>query len=321
MPVPKPIARSADGQDQAARLRDMASRLQGPRLAGDTHPRPPVVCICSGKGGVGKTMLAVNLSIALGESRRSPLLIDADVGTANADLVCGLTPARRLDRVRGSPTPEGIQSVAIPGPGGMRLIPGIACDGWINDFTPRECAGLLDACGQISPAPQLVLVDAGAGIGAGVMSFVMSADLAVVVVTPEPTSLADAYALMKALHLTSTHGHHETHVRLAIVVNEAVDRAEAGRVYARLSQCAERFLGRSLIGLGSIPLDPAVGLAVRSRSPLLLSHPRSPSAEGVRRVAKGIEAILALPDNTRGVRSGAARLVRRLLFGKPKTAS
>ncbi len=309
--VPRP---STPPPDQAARLRDLARSIEGTPARVPAIKRPPVVCVCSGKGGVGKTTIAVNLSIALSAAGRQPLLIDADVGTANADLVFGVTASRRLDRVRSQPTREGLESVAITAPGGVRLLPGVACDGWVHDFTPGECDRLLDACAQIRPAPGVIVIDAGAGIGPGVMSFVMMADLAVVVATPEPTSMADAYALVKAVHLSGARLGRGPEVRMGVVVNEVRNRAEAGQVFARLSECARRFLGRELIGLGSIPIDPSVGSAVRSRCPLLLSQARSPGAEGIRRLCKAVEAAVETSDNREKPRSSAALFVRNLLF-------
>ncbi|MCA9298653.1 MAG: AAA family ATPase, partial [Phycisphaerales bacterium] len=145
----------------------------------------PVVTISSGKGGVGKTTLSVNLVVAFAPTRRT-LLIDADLGMANADIFCGLSPVRRLGSAR-------VEDLIVEAPGGFQLVPGA-----VGRHHP-DGDGVVRAL-ELVNTHDLVLVDTSPGVGRDVRRLIRTSDLAVVVVTPEPTSIADAYALIKCLH-------------------------------------------------------------------------------------------------------------------------
>lgn len=280
--------------DQASRLRELVTALRAPdeprRGATPNGPTPdraiPMLAITSGKGGVGKTSLAVNLSIALTARGRRVGLIDADPGTANADVLLGIAPNRRLDRLREG---DALDQLAVEAPGGIMLVPGIVGAIGVAASSPIVRSKLLAALGQLNERCDVLIVDTGAGIGSAVTEFVRAADHTILVATPEPTSVIDAYALLKVVqrrrnkHETADQADRE--VACSVVVNQVHSRAEADAVGGRLAAAAERFLGSSVGTLGSIPWDSAVTKAVKAGVPLMIGSPRRSAAKAIRGIA------------------------------------
>lgn len=266
----------------------------------------PVVTIASGKGGVGKTNLSVNLAITLAQQGLRVTLVDADLGMANADVLCGLAPARRLDRAVS--TRESFRNLTIDAPGGFRLVPGSVGMAQLGDLPLRERSVLLDGLADLDATSDLILVDAAAGAGSGVLGFLHAADLAVIVTTPEPTAVTDAYSLIKCLvqsnpvaasalraRTKSDLGQPTADVRL--VVNQSMNHPEAESVYRRIESVCARFLGVELGFLGSMCSDRAVPEAVRARRPFVLAKPDSDVSLSVARIAAQIVQTLELSVN------------------------
>lgn len=303
--------------DQASRLRalvEAARSRDGTASKAPTAARrtAPIIAVTSGKGGVGKTTLCVNLCIALANSGVRATLVDADLGMANADLVCGLKPTRRLERVVGLagaggvggpvPSPHDVgriarstlRDIAVQAPGGFRLVPGSVGIAHMAGLDPAERAIIIDALAELDRDSDVLMVDTGAGVSPGVMSFVRAADLALVVVTPEPTSIADAYALIKCLLRGPGAPQASLTPQIGLVVNQAADAAEGSAVYARIAAVAERFLGMRPAMLGCIPADPGVPRAVRARRPFLLDQSRTGAALAVTDLAATLSRRLKL---------------------------
>jgi len=279
--------------DQASRLRALVEAMAGSRAAARapvSARRVPVVAIASGKGGVGKTNLAVNLSVALAQAGRRTTLLDADLGMANADVLCGLSPGRRLDDELHATGGGGLASCVVEAPGGFLLVPGAVGVARVADLDSATRDRLVEQLEALESRTDLVLIDTGAGIGRDVLAFAGCADWLVVVVTPEPTSIADAYGLIKCVTLRPR-GHHAVLPRVALVVNEVRHPAEAEAVSARLSATCERFLGRSPSMLGWVRLDARVGRAVRRREPHMLAWPRTAASRDVRRIAQSLGSL------------------------------
>lgn len=297
----------------------------------------PVVAIASGKGGVGKSNLSVNLAIALARHNLRVTLLDADLGTANADLLCGLTPSARLDHVL---APGGLawqdaahrtlRDIAIDAPGGFKLIPGAAGISRLSDLSSSEQRTLITALHQLEQDADLLIVDAAAGVGRAVTSLMHAADLSLIVTTPEPTALADAYALTKCALLGSEFvgdlggpalraGRNALSSRLALIINQSRDPLEAFAVHARYAAVAERFLGATVPMLGFIAQDLHVPQAVRARKPLLLHAPEAPAARNICDLATaiinrlGVASRLAPAAPAQTPARGMSTLVRRLL--------
>ena len=299
-------APSIPAPDQATRLRHLVESGGGSFTLRATR-RAKVVTVSSGKGGVGKTNLAVNLAIALQARGVRTTLLDLDLGLANADLLCGLNPTGRLDRASDD-TP--LEDLALLAPGGFRLIPGsVGLSRGSTDGDTRTLGRLheLDACSD------LLILDTGAGMGPLVRAALRAADLALLLATPEPTSLADAYALLKVASLSAGSA---AQFLPMLVINQCASAHEAQEVHQRIAAVAHRFLGRDFPLLGALPSDPALPQAVRDRRPLLLHSPRSPAAMAVCAAAEGIisrlglEAALPAPaPQARGVWQRLSRLI------------
>lgn len=274
--------------DQASRLRQLFRATDG-RAAATPEPEAPkrgqIIAIGSGKGGVGKTTIAVNLCIALARLNRRVVLVDADIGTANADLLCGITPTMRLDAARQFGGTHHLEDLAIPAPGGFWLIPGSTGpmadrfrtdDSGLGPFDEHTLARTIARMTSLSHEYQSVVIDTAAGVGDVVIRAMLSADRPIVVLTPEPTSIADAYALLKSLAASTTR-----ELKVDLVVNQASGETEAKETFARISRTCARFLRVEPSLLGWLPVEQSVRKAVRARVPLMM-------AEGQGEVARGI---------------------------------
>ena len=298
-PIPGVRSRETSATDQASRLRAMM-RASAPATGRAVPARraAPIVAIASGKGGVGKTSLAVNLSIALASSGTRVTLLDADLGMANADVLCGLAPQRRLDDLLGDPEAlrdgrQKLSSIVVDAPGGFRLVPGAVGVARVSNLDAQTRSLLASHLAELTHQCDVMLIDTGAGIGRDVMAFVRAADLLLVVATPEPTSVADAYGLLKCAALGAS-----TPPRAGLVVTHARSGTEAQGVTSRISGCCERFLRMNVPLLGVVRLDPRVPRAVRRRSPHQLACPRCRASRDVERIARSLSVHLGL---TRGI--------------------
>lgn len=298
----------------------------------------PILTIASGKGGVGKTNISVNLAIALAQRNLRVTLLDADLGTANADLLCGISPSARLDHVLapgGLAWQDGahrtIRDIAIDAPGGFRLVPGAAGVSRLTDLPLSEQRTLFAALHQLEADADLLIIDAAAGVGRAVTAMMHAADLTLIVTTPEPTALADAYALTKcavlgATHPQTAHNHDQEDApleaianRLALVVNQIRDPLEAFAVHARFNKVTDRFLGCTIPMHGFIAQDLLVPQAVRAQKPLLLHAPGAPAALNICDLASAVINRLGVQPRPAAIAppaapsKGISTLVRRLL--------
>jgi len=246
--------------------------VEAREVAGVDARRAPlrVVAVTSGKGGVGKTNVSANLAVAFGRQGRRVWLLDADLGLANVDVLFGLTPrANLLDVLRAE---RALADVVLDGPAGVRIIPAATGVEELTALAPGDRLRLLAEIEALEADPDVLVVDTAAGISSNVLFFTAAAADALIVVTPEPTALTDAYALMKVL--AARHGRRE----FLVVVNMAAGVADAQAAFTRLARVAERFLRVRVEYQGWIPYDDAVPRAVRTQQPVVLASPHSPAS-------------------------------------------
>ncbi|WP_258359707.1 MinD/ParA family protein [Moorella sulfitireducens (nom. illeg.)] len=236
-------------------------------VAGRAEGRSRVVAIASGKGGVGKTNIAVNLGLILARQGRRTLLFDADLGLANVDILMGLVPRYSLKEVAGGQCT--IEEVVVHGPHDLLLVPGASGFQELAELAPGDRERLLQGLATLAGQVDIILVDSGAGISRAVFTFAAAAGEALVVATPEPTSITDAYGLIKGLQRLG--------VKMHLLINRAASNLEGQEAAGRLQGACRRFLHLELPLLGIIPEDPRVGQAVRRQQPFSELYPRCPA--------------------------------------------
>lgn len=240
-----------------------------------------VVAVTGGKGGVGKTSVSINLGIALAQLGRRVVLLDADLGLANVDVLLGLRPKRNLADVLAGHC--GLEEIMLEGPGGIRIIPASSGTQSMTTLSRLEHAGLIHAFSDIGDDMDVLVIDTAAGIADSVVSFVRAAQECIVVVCDEPSSLADAYALIKLLH--RDHGMQ----RFRLLGNMLRSPQEAAALYTKLAQVCERFLDITLLDAGHIPYDDMVRKCIQRQRPVLLGAPRSRAALAFRELAARVD--------------------------------
>lgn len=253
--------------DQASQLRTLAMR----------RPRASVIAVTSGKGGVGKSNIAVNLAIQFAAAGKNVVLLDADLGLANADVLCNLDLPFNLSHVIARK--KELREVMVSAPGGFHLIGGASGLARMADLSDFDRQRLVDSLADLEYHADIILIDTGAGISPNVLSFTRAADHVLVVTTPEPTAITDAYAVVKVVSRDGANR------RISLLVNQTRSPAEAAIVYERIAKVAKQFLGISVLDAGFVMLDDAVVAAVRRRSPFTIASPRSPASLGIAQLA------------------------------------
>lgn len=241
-----------------------------------------VIAITGGKGGVGKTNISINLGVALAEMRRRVVLMDADLGLANIDVLLGLQARYTLADVLSGE--QGIRDILLTGPGGLKVVPASSGVAQMTQLSAREHAAIIHAFNDLSDQLDIFLIDTAAGISDTVVSFVRAAQEVIVVVCDEPSSITDAYALIKLLSME----HGMTRVR--VVANMTRTTQEGINLFNKLNGVCDRFLDVTLQFLGAVPFDENVRKSVQKRKALLEFAPQSKAAMAIRSLAQKIDA-------------------------------
>ncbi len=255
-------------------------------MAMDQGRRDPlplrVIAVASGKGGVGKTSVTANVAVALAGRGLRTCVLDADLGLANLDVLLGLTPRRSLLHVlRGEAR---LPEVLVRGPGGILVAPAASGFAELTALTPEQRLALVGEVDGLDGQLDVLLIDVGAGVSETVLWFTAAAAETLVVLTPEPTSLTDAYALVKLL--ARRHGRQD----FLVLVNMAATAREAQRTFRALAGVTERFLQVRLDYQGFVPWDDAMVRAVRLQQPVVLSAPGAPASQAFERLAETLVA-------------------------------
>lgn len=274
-------------KDQADRLRQVIDNLRQKQAANQNGGIPAhgeksarVVTITSGKGGVGKTNITINLAIALSELGLRVVILDADFGLANIDVLFGIIPQYTLlDVIRNE---KSILEVLTNGPNNIKFLSGGSGIEELVKLEREHINRIVDNLALLDKVSDFILVDTGAGLSDNVMSFVMAADDILLVTTPEPTSITDAYALIKMV------SNRDKNKMIKIIVNRAENTGEAVDILNKLSLVAKKFLKIELDSLGYILQDESVIKAVKLQQPFSISFPRSQASKHIREISRKI---------------------------------
>jgi flagellar biosynthesis protein FlhG len=248
--------------------------------------RVVTLAVSSGKGGVGKTNVVVNLAVALARSRNRVAVLDADFGLGNVDVLLGLAPPHHLGHLLAGA--REIRDVMVDGPAGIRIIPASSGLRELTALSPHQWDRLNAALAQIHDELDFLIVDTGAGISKNVIDVLTSVEHVMIVTSPEPSAIVDAYALLKVLNVA------DPGKGVGVLVNSVRDAAEGELVFRQLEVTARRFLERQLTSFGHVQFDPLLRDSVQLRRPVVEHHPQAPASRCFRALASRIGGLAPL---------------------------
>jgi MinD-like ATPase involved in chromosome partitioning or flagellar assembly len=245
--------------------------------------KPRVIAFTSGKGGVGKTSLSVNLAIALARSGSKVCLFDADMGMANVNIMLGITPAYTLEHL--FTNERTIQDIVLTGPAGLDLVPGASGFSKCVDLDNAQQLRLVNALEYLEPRYDYLIIDTSAGISLTVLHFVAAAQMAAVVITPEPTSLTDAFSLLKVL------GRRGYKRSPQVIVNMVQNTSKAKRIYGRFEAAVKKYIGLNTEFLGAVWMDESIRSSILLQRPVTLFAESDPSCKSFYRLADRLDTV------------------------------
>jgi len=262
--------------DQAQRLRQMAVNNGD----NEAQRKPRIITVTSGKGGVGKSNIVVNLSIALQKMGKKVMIFDADIGMGNDDILMGCSSRYNVFDVISKG--KEIEEVVLTGPFGVKLLPGGSALTKVEDLTQIQRDMFLQKLAALTGLDYIIM-DTGAGVNKSVLGFIACCEDLVIVTTPEPTSLTDAYSLLKAVK------HFKIKDSAKVIINRSLDNNEANRTFDKFNNAVIKFLNMKLEYLGKIGEDKKLAYAVRAQQPVIVSYPNSQAAQDISSIARKIE--------------------------------
>lgn len=301
--------------DQAEKLRSIINSLnsiktnsQGTQSEAGVamKKKARVITVTSGKGGVGKTNFSINAGLVLSELGNRVVVIDADFGLANVDVILGIMPEfTLLDVIKDN---KNIADILTKGPNDIRFISGGSGVEELIKLEKWQLDKFMEKMSELDQLADIIIIDTGAGLSDNVLSFVAAADEIVLVTTPEPTSITDAYALIKMVAKI------DKNKDLKIVVNRADNSEEAGQILKKLTLAAEKFLSFKIDSLGYVLNDGTVTKAVKEQQPFMISYPKCPAAKHIREIAENLAESYE-PESTQasgGIKGFVGRLMKLL---------
>jgi flagellar biosynthesis protein FlhG len=293
--------------DQAESLRrivdDLRIRNQAAVKVDMPVKRARVITVTSGKGGVGKTNMTVNMAIAMSQLGLRVVILDVDFGLANIDVLFGIVPKYSLvDLIRDE---RSIFEVLADGPNNIKFLSGGSGVEELVRLDRNQLRKFVSSISLLDKLYDVILIDTGAGLNQNVMSFILAADEVVLVTTPEPTAMTDAYALVKMV------AKRDKRKQIRLLVNKADSAREAEDVLSKLSAVSEKFLSLKLEKLGYILYDDAVTKAVRQQKPFLLGNARSVASKQLVKITEVL--VSSNPDKEMSEPAGAKGFIQKLL--------
>jgi flagellar biosynthesis protein FlhG len=272
--------RTSSTGDQAQALRGLMERMHSERFdavsstSAASHAR--TIAVTSGKGGVGKSSVALNLAIALAQLEQRTALLDANLGLGNLDLMCGLNGYWNLSHVVTGA--RNLREIVLDAPGGIQVIPGASGLAEMADWPETALADVVGQLAEFEQTQDFMVIDTAAGIHRSVRQFLEACDLVLVIATPEPTAIADAYATIKSLSGSAVS-------TLEVLINQGDSPQQAALIGERIRETARTFLQVDVNFAGWIPQDPQVAAAVSHRCPFVIEHPDCPASQSVKQLA------------------------------------
>jgi len=237
-----------------------------------------VIAFSSGKGGVGKSTITINVALALQLLGKRSCIIDVDLGTANVDVLLQLnTPYNLYDLISGE---KEIEDIIVTGPQGLLLVPGGSGLDELANLKEWQFSRLISAFNKLEEEVDYLLLDTGAGVSRNVTNFLMAADEIVLIAVPEPHAIMDVYSLIKVLT------RYEINSRIKLIVNKVEEEEEAHNVWNTISSVSREFLDLPVEYLGLIPYSDAIALSVKKQEPFLLHNRKHPAAQNIIRITE-----------------------------------
>ncbi|HOV37755.1 MAG TPA: MinD/ParA family protein [Spirochaetales bacterium] len=284
--------------DQAETLRELMKVKE--MVPSPTDRKTRIIAVASGKGGVGKTNFSTNLAIAYAQMGKRVILMDADLGLANVNVILGIIPKYNLYHlIRKQKT---MQDIILETNYGIQIVAGASGFARIANLTEEERRQFVDEISKLSVA-DIIIIDTGAGVSDNVISFIAAADDAIIVTTPEPTAMTDAYGIIKII-VTEIEN---LNLGMKLIVNRVKSVVEGKKVAERVVTIAGQFLNVKVDYLGFIYEDPAVQTAVLRQKPFLILDPRSKASICMKHIASRLERV----EYKNG--SGIGEFIRKLL--------
>ena len=282
---------------------------QAAGLQKSAGPKPlQVIAVASGKGGVGKTNVSVNLATVQALRGRKVWMLDADLGLANVDVLLGLNVRKNLSHVLDGSCE--LEDIVLEGPGGMKIVPASSGVARMTNLGAAECGGLIQAFSEVADDVDLLIVDTAAGISTSVTMFARAAHHALVVVCDEPASITDAYALIKVL--VRDHGMHQ----IQVLSNMVRSPAEGKALYNKIAKVTDRYLDVSLNYAGYVPYDDFLRKALQKQQPVVTVYPEARSSTAFKKLAETADT-WSVPSGP----SGHLEFFFERALGAPSTAA
>jgi flagellar biosynthesis protein FlhG len=286
--------------DQAERLRELVKQKQ--RLEGKAKDTCKVITITSGKGGVGKTNLATNLAISFSILGKRVLVMDADLGLSNVNVILGLIPPPKYNLSHVISGEKTITDVIAPGPSGIKVITGAVGVSKVANMGVRKRKEFIESLSSLFELFDLIFIDTSAGLSENVLSFILAADEVILITTPEPTAITDAYGMIKAMAARNKD------IKVRLVINRVQNIMEGKKVSDRIADIAGQFLGLRVERLGYIMEDIVVKKAVSSQKPFFIAYPNSKATSCVAHIRNKLVNITAEENIMDDSRSSTARI-------------
>ncbi len=274
------LGSKSNRRDQATGLRSAVSAAKAGRELLERHGRTKILAVTSGKGGVGKTNVVANLAVSLSELGKKVVVLDADFGLANIDVLLGLTPRFHLGHVLFGN--KSLSEIMVQGPHGIRIIPASSGLQRLSELTPEQREHLVESFALLDSDTDYFIIDTAAGISHNVIHFLLAAHEVIVVSAPEPTAIVDAYAVIKIILAE------DPSKIIHVLINSVQREAEAREVFAQINSVVNRFLSCQISYLGHIERDSHVPQAVRSQVLVTHMYPEAPASRCFRSLARTV---------------------------------